>query len=142
MTVCFGRPQTKKASYQHVPQPPFPPLLGLVLTATAPPPAALQAQWPLSPCLARGGAGLRLAGEEVLLAVPLSLVKVVASCLRGAGLPGHPSMPATGPEGLRAAITLKVTSGQRPEAQRAVQANSSHAAPARARPAVSSAAPL
>lgn len=52
-----------------------------------------------------------LVEEETLLAVPLSLIKFVASCLRGAGQPSPPSMPASGPEGVRAAVTLKVMSG-------------------------------
>lgn len=70
-----------------------------------------------------GGAGLPLVEQETLLAVPPSLIKVVAWHTGELACQAHPSMPAPGPEGLRAAITLRVMSDRRPEARRAMRSN-------------------
>lgn len=95
MDGSFGGPQTKTANRQHVPQPPFTPLLGPALSVPNPAPLfGLQAWLPLSSCLMHGEAELLLAEQEILLVRPLPLVKSVALCLMGVGLTG-PSFHAS-----------------------------------------------
>lgn len=107
-----------------------------------PTPPVLQAQLPLSSGLAHAGPGLPLVEQETLLAVPPSLIRVVAWHPGELACQAHPSMPAPGPEGLRAAITLKVTSGRQPEARGAMRTDNSPAATAGAWPALPSGSPL
>lgn len=72
MDGSFGGPQTKTANHQHVPQPPFAPLLGPALSVPNPAPLfGLQAWLPLSSCLMHGEAELLLAEQEILLVRPL-----------------------------------------------------------------------